>query len=268
MGSVEADIVIQAMSFRYPGSSVDALENVSLEIYPGSVTAILGPNGSGKTTLLHLLLGLLTPTRGKILVKGKDQHDLSRRELSREIGLVAQEDDFSFDLPVLEYVLMGRAPYLKLLQLPDDRDYELAVQALAQLGIGDMAHRSVTTLSGGERQLVTFARVLVQQPSILLLDEPTSHLDLPNTHQILQLVKAMSRQGKTMIFTTHYPNSIPGVASSVILMRAGRVIAAGPSSDMLSEELLSQTYGVEIEVHRSDQRTFVAVRDQSTYSAR
>jgi len=241
-------IEIQGVSFRYGPAEPLVLERIGVNLPVGAITALLGPNGSGKSTLLHLLLGLLTPGEGHIRLLGRDARQYSRREMSRILGLVPQDEHVVFELSVLEYVLLGRAPYLDLLEMPRESDRLLARQALTTAGIAALERRSVTSLSGGERQLATVARALAQEPAILLLDEPTSHLDLANARRILSVLRSLKEQGKTIVLTTHDPNAAASVANHVILLRAGQVLAAGPTATVLTSVHLTATYGVEVEV--------------------
>jgi iron complex transport system ATP-binding protein len=250
-------VEIQDVSFRYASDAPVVLDCVSAIIPEGSITALLGPNGSGKSTLLHLILGLLIPEKGRILLQGRLSQDHSRRETSRILGLVPQEEHIAFDLNVLEYALLGRAPYLDLLEMPKAKDRLLAREALATAGIDALEKRSVPSLSGGERQLAIVARALAQEPAILLLDEPTSHLDLANARRILHVLKRLKEKGKTIILTTHDPNAAAAIADHMILLRAGRVLASAPSALALNSENLSATYGVKVEVSEIQGRRHV-----------
>jgi len=154
----------------------------------------------------------------------------------------------SFDYSLLEYVLMGRAPYLKPLAMPSRKDKELAAEALRAVGMGDMMHRRVTALSGGERQLVLMARALAQQPRLLLMDEATSHLDLGNKLRLMEVVQNLTREGITVVLTTHEPEVAASIASHLVLMRAGKVEHAGPIEEEFTGERLTVTYGVPVEV--------------------
>jgi iron complex transport system ATP-binding protein len=247
------------LCFRYSPVDPEALQHISLEIPAGSITAILGPNGSGKTTLLHLFLGLLTPTSGQIRLLGQVQSSYARREMSRAVGLVPQHEQVMFDLRVLEYVLLGRAPHLGFLELPRESDLQAAAQAVAAAGLNGLENRPVPELSGGERQLATLARALAQQPRVFLMDEPTSHLDLGNRRRVLRVLRELQIQGSTVVFSSHDPNTAAAVADYVILLRQGHVQAAGPVSETLTSEQLSATYGVQVEVLKLDgQRVIVA----------
>ncbi|HQE92036.1 MAG TPA: ABC transporter ATP-binding protein [Anaerolineae bacterium] len=245
---MNAAVSLHGLAFRYTPTAPDVVQDITLDLPAGAVTAILGPNGSGKTTLLHLILGLLTPQCGQILLAGALHADYAHREVSHMLGLVPQEEPAAFNLNVLETVLLGRAPYLTLLQRPGERDYETAFRALETVGIAALWDRPVPALSGGERQLVILARALTQEPDILLLDEPTSHLDVGNARRILRLMRDLRAQGQTVIFTTHDPNAAAATADYVVLMRQGRVLHAGHAAEAMTAAHLSATYDVPIDV--------------------
>jgi iron complex transport system ATP-binding protein len=250
-------ISLKDICFSYIAEGPMVLDHVSVDIPAGSITALLGPNGSGKSTLLHLLLGLLPPAEGKIHLLGRPNGEYTRKESSQAIGLVPQDEHAAFDLSVLEYVLLGRAPYLGLLDMPKTDDRRLARDALAAVGIEVLERRHITSLSGGERQLATIARALAQEPMILLLDEPTSHLDLANARRILHVLRSFKDAGKTVILTTHDPNAASAIADHVILLRAGKVLASTLTADALTCKNLSSTYGVEVEVIKAQDRLIV-----------
>jgi iron complex transport system ATP-binding protein len=245
------------VSFSYDGPGWPVLRDLSLEVPAGTVTAILGPNGSGKTTLLRLLLGVLRPASGTIRLAGRPQEDYSRRERSRFIGLVPQDEHIPFDFSVLEYVLLGRAPYLSPLQMPGAADRQVALEALHLVGMKGMENRLLPNLSGGERQLVTLARALAQQPHVLLMDEPTAHLDLSNQDRLLAIMDDLAARGVTLVLTTHDPNLAASVAGFAVLMRTGKVLAAGPPESTLTPETLSATYDVPVQVYRIDGRRVI-----------
>lgn len=248
---------MEGIRFRYHAARTDVLHGVSLDIAARSVTAVLGPNGSGKTTILRLLLGLSTPQSGQVWLDSRPRGSYSRRQLSRRIGLVPQNEPIAFEMSVLEYVLLGRAPYLGLLELPSSADVEIAQQALFALGLEDLGQRPVSWLSGGERQLVVVARALAQEPAIFLMDEPTSHLDLANRRRILQVLAKLAARGKTVVFTTHDPNAAAAVAEEVVLLRRGHVLATGPVEQVLTMENLTRTYGVDVQVVEFEGRPLV-----------
>jgi iron complex transport system ATP-binding protein len=241
-------ISLSDIVFSYNGRDHTVFDGLSLDIPPGTVTAILGPNGSGKTTLLHLILGILSPREGVILLAHRPRHQYTRRDVGKLLGLVSQDEYIPFNFSVLEYVLLGRAPHLQLLETPGPEDRRVAQQTLANLGLDHLQDRSIQSLSGGERQLVMVARALAQQPRILLMDEPTSHLDLSNKGRVLSIIQRLAAEGVTVVFTTHEPDLAALVAEFVVLMRRGETLAAGPLDAVFTSENLSATYGVPVQV--------------------
>jgi iron complex transport system ATP-binding protein len=250
-------ISLSALSYSYNDSARPVLRDLSLEIPAGTVTAILGPNGSGKTTLLRLLLGVLRPRQGTIALEGRSQSSYSRRELSRLVGLVPQDEHIPFDFSVLEYVLLGRAPYLGPLAMPSAVDQQIALAALQMAGLAQLQHRPLPNLSGGERQLAVVARALAQKPRILLMDEPAAHLDLANKGRLLGIMRELVTEGITLVLTTHDPNTASAVAGFVVLMHQGQVLDAGSTSAMLTQTKLSATYGVAVAVFQIDGRRII-----------
>ena len=236
------------VSYGYRASSLPALQDVSLTIPRGSITAVLGPNGAGKSTLLFLALAWLQPSRGRISLDGRPMGHYSRRAMGRLMGLVPQREHIPFEYSVLEYVLLGRLPYLAPLEQPGTRDYEVSLAALEQVGLCQFADRSVFQLSGGERQLVLIARSLAQQPGLLLLDEPTSHLDLHNKSRLVALLRQLQAQGVSILMTTHEPELASALASLVVLLDGGKVLFCGPPDEALTSQHLSLLYRLPVEV--------------------
>jgi iron complex transport system ATP-binding protein len=226
------------------------LHGVSLAAGRGSVTAILGPNGVGKTTLLNVALGWIRPTSGRVALDGRELVSLSGSERGRQLSLVPQSDHIPFDYSILEYVLLGRAPYIGQLQTPGANDVQLAREALDRVGLGGMGERGVLETSAGERQLVLLARSLAQDPAVLLLDEPSAHLDLANKRRLVELLRREAERGCCIVLTAHEPEFAAAVADWVTLLRDGSVLASGPPDQVMTGELLTTTYGVPITVHR------------------
>ncbi len=236
------------------------LQEVSFDLRPGRVTAILGPNGAGKTTLLYLALGWLVAWTGDILLDGRPLRRHSRQERGRWLALVPQSEYTPFDYTVLEYVLMGRAPHLPPLGMPTGVDYEAALQALEQVGLAALAEHPVPQLSGGEHQLMLLARAIVQSPRLLLLDEPTAHLDLHNKSRIIAMMRSLRSQGVTLLMTNHEPDVVLAVADDVLLMEPGGPVHFGPLEQVFTAEALSRIYHlpirlVDVEGHRQVQWT-------------
>jgi iron complex transport system ATP-binding protein len=242
------------LSFGYQPDAQTVLRAFSLDVQPGSVTAILGPNGTGKTTLLHLALGWLIPQSGRVLLDDRPLGTYSRRDLGRRVALVPQSERIPFDYSILEYVLLGRAPYLAPLAMPGAEDYRISEQVIVQTGLSALGDRAITTLSGGERQLALVARALAQQPRLLLLDEPTSHLDLANKVRLLKLMRELTARGVTLLLSTHEPEVAAAIATHLVLMRDGQVYRAGPLAEVFTAEHLSTTYGVPVSVTQVEGR--------------
>jgi iron complex transport system ATP-binding protein len=225
------------------------LESVDFEVVPGEVVGLVGPNGVGKTTLLRLAGGLLQAKSGEVVLGGRSVASLTRRELAQQVALVPQEFHVSFPFRVGELVMMGRAPHQPLLGLESDRDVALALAALERLGIAHLADRGIDTLSGGERQLVLFARALVQDPDLLLLDEPTAFLDLKHRVDVLQEIRAFARSGRSALVVSHDLSLAARSCDRIVLLQpgagAGRVAAVGRPSEILTAENLRRAFGIE-----------------------
>lgn len=252
-------ISLDGIHFQYDPLDPVVLTDLALDIPSAKITAILGPNGTGKTTLLHILLGLLKPSQGTTRVAGKPHRDYSRQELSRLIGLVPQLESIPFNFSVYEFVLLGRSPYLNPFQLPGKKDHEIASNALDAAGILHLAKKPVMEISGGERQLVHIARVFAQQTQILLLDEPTAHLDLRNQNRILRLLKKMAANGSTAVMTTHDPNAAIYAADHFVLMSQGQISAQGPVDVVITSRNLSEVFQTPIRVEKNNGFTMVVM---------
>jgi iron complex transport system ATP-binding protein len=247
MNSMEL-VKLDNISFGYSGSTNLVLRNFFLGIQSGTVTAILGPNGAGKTTLLHLVLGWLQPKEGILWLDCHPLKSYSRREMGHWMALVPQNEHIPFEFSLLEFVLLGRAPYLPALAMPGEEDYQIAEEALEKVGLIDLKDRSILSLSGGERQLVLMARALVQQPRLLLLDEPTSHLDLNNKERLIRLLRELYAQGVAILFTTHEPEVASALATHLVLIQKGLVLTTGELNAVFTTENLTQLYQLPVEV--------------------
>lgn len=226
----------------------DVFSRVSFTLNPGELFCILGPNGTGKSTLLRCLIDLLDVKDGTVRINGSDIRRMDRQELSRKMAFVPQGYDVAFPYTILEYVLMGRAPYISPFSSPSGEDVRIAQGAIAQVGIGHLMDQPVNEVSGGEHQMALIARALAQEPEILLLDEPTSHLDFGNQMQVLSLVERLRMKGITIIMTSHFPDHAFIVSDKVGIMKDGEFSMIGPAEEVITSDALKDTYQVDVRV--------------------
>lgn len=235
------------LTCAYDGRTV--LEDLCLEAYPGQVLALVGPNGVGKSTLLRAMARLLRPQRGKVLLAERDLWRTSPQQVARQLALAPQSDGVGWPITVEEMVALARAPHRGWLLPLTAGDHAAVQQALEQTGLVHLRDRRLTELSGGERQRAVLARVLAQEPQVLLLDEPTSHLDLKYQSQILGLVQALAHQREmTVVVSLHDLNLAALYADRLALLCEGRLLAVGSAAEVLTPAQLSHVYGVEIVV--------------------
>jgi iron complex transport system ATP-binding protein len=222
-------------------------QGLNLDVAEGQVVALLGPNGSGKTTLLKTLLGLLPPLDGEVVVQGRPLGTMPIRERARWIAYVPQVHAGTFAFTVEDVVLMGRSAHRSVFTGPSIRDRDVAHAAMARLGIGHLAGRPYTMISGGERQLALIARALAQEPRIVILDEPTASLDFGNQGKVMREIRALAGAGHGILFTTHDPNHALRAADRAYLLREGERIAEGPVGAVLTRERLEDLYRAPVE---------------------
>ncbi|MEM2128272.1 MAG: ABC transporter ATP-binding protein [Candidatus Methanomethylicaceae archaeon] len=250
---------ISKLQFSYGGQF--SVRADSLDVQGGEVLTLVGPNGSGKTTLLKCINALLKPASGSIEVCGRDIREYSRNELSRAIGYVPQSHTPSFPFSVLDVVLMGRVSYLSIFQQPSKNDYRKAEEALSTVGILPMRDRTYTNISGGERQLVLIARAIAQEPRLLLLDEPTAHLDFRNQVTTLETVRRLSRErGIGVVMSLHDPNHALMYSDKIALMRGGEILHRGAPGDVISVGTIEEVYGIPVEMFDHCGRKFILPR--------
>jgi iron complex transport system ATP-binding protein len=242
---------LRDLSFAY-GRGAHArvvLSQVSLDVTRGSVVGLLGPNGSGKTTLLRVISGVLPAASGSLLLDGEPIGRMARRTLARRVAVVPQETRATFDFTVLEMVLMGRYPHLGPFELEGPSDVEIARSALHATGTAALEDRAFATLSGGEKQRVVIAGALAQASDMLLLDEPTTALDLRYQFEILAVLRKLNAErGTTLVVSTHDLNLAAALCERVVLLRNGSVLAHGPTSDTLTADNIRALYDVDADV--------------------
>ena len=238
---MEPILTLRKAGFRY-GSSW-AVRGVDLDVFPGEMLGILGPNGSGKTTLLKLLDGMLLPHEGEVLVRGKNIVTLKRGEVAKVVAMVAQENFFRFAFSVLEVVLMGRFPHLGKLQFERDKDLEIAVDALRATHSLELSERSIHELSGGEKQRVLLARALAQEPGVILLDEPTSFLDLKYKKEIFDLIASLStKEGLAVVIVSHDIDLTAQYCHRIVMLKNGSVHLAGVPDQVIDAAIIEEVY--------------------------
>ncbi len=242
---------VENIHFKHSRGPEDILKGISFKAPESRMAAILGPNGSGKTTLFKCIAGLWRPRQGMIRHGGRDMTKLSYSERARLIAVVPQEHDPPFPYTVADMVLMGRASHVSLFSAPSAKDIEAADAAIDRVGIGCLRTRPYTKISGGERQLVLIARALAQETPLLLLDEPTSHLDFRNQILILGKVREIvRRKGLTVLMTLHDPNLAMQFSDHVVMIAEGTVLAQGPPEGVLTTENLKRMYALDVTVIR------------------
>jgi iron complex transport system ATP-binding protein len=245
---------IQGVQFSY--GTVTALEDISLSIESGEVLSLVGPNGSGKTTLLKCINRILKPKMGTILVEGRDVSRVELKELARSLGYVPQSAPATFPLTVYDTVLLGRKPHVnwKL----SERDKEIAFGVLRLMQLDDMALRLFNELSGGEKQKVLMARALSQEPQVLLLDEPTSNLDLKHQLEVLGLVvDFVKNKGLSSVMAMHDLNLASRFSTRIVMLKQGGIYAAGEPGEVLNSDIIKEVYGVVTTVNNDSGRPHV-----------
>lgn len=235
-------IEARELTISYPGAARPALDRVSMTVPTGSFYAVLGPNGSGKSTLMRALLGVRPIESGEALLDGRPARAWARKELARAVGAVAQSESIAFPLSTRELVGMGRYPHLGALEPARAADRAAVQSALEVCDLVHLASRDVTTLSGGEFQRARIARALCQEPSALVLDEPTASLDIRHQMAILELLRASADRGMTVLLVTHSLDRAAQFADRILLLAAGTVAAEGKPSDVLRSETLASVY--------------------------
>jgi iron complex transport system ATP-binding protein len=243
---------LEARGLGYGYSQRAVGRDLDLQVSAGEVLAVLGPNGGGKTTLFRTLLGLLPAQAGAVLLDGHALASLPRGEVAQRAGYVPQGHTPQFAFTVREAVLMGRTSHIGLFAAPGAADRDAAERAIRALGIGELAERVVTELSGGERQLAMIARALAQGARALVLDEPTASLDFGNQVRVLREIRRLAAEGYAIVFSTHDPGQAFLAASRVLLLAQGGARHQGTPEEVITAANLRQAYGVDVRVQAVD----------------
>jgi iron complex transport system ATP-binding protein len=243
------DVTGLSVSYKRGERSFAALKEVSLSVASGEVLGLVGPNGSGKTTLIRAVTGGVATSSGRIELSGEDADELSQSERARRVAVVPQNPVLPDAFTVLEMVLMGRTPHLRLLQNESTHDVEAARQAMEATSTWELAERPLGELSGGERQRVVLARALAQETQLLLLDEPTAHLDIGHQGSVLSLVRRLCRdEGKGVLAVVHDLTLAAQYCDRLVLLRDGEVAAEGTADETLRRDVLERVYGARVSV--------------------
>jgi iron complex transport system ATP-binding protein len=235
------------VSFAYHKEPV--VQRMSLSVEPGEFIGILGPNGSGKSTLLKMLGGILKPDAGTVLLKGKDLREYNRKILAQSIAWLPQEHSMAFSFRVDEIVLMGRHPYLSPMTFEGQKDYDIADQAMRTTDTTHLSDRQFTDISGGEKQRVMMACAIAQEPEVLLLDEPTTALDIKYQLEIISILDRLNHNdGMTLIMAMHDLHLASKYCRRLILIDKGKIVKDGMPEEVLQKEILESVYGVQLKV--------------------
>lgn len=250
--------LLEASRLNFAYSTAPVVVDVSLKLPRGAIGAVIGANGSGKSTLVRLLAGLIEPASGTVMFDGTPLAQLHARERAKRIAYVPQSSSTVFPFTALEVVLTGRSPYSGRFRFESLRDEQIALAALDTLDALHLASRHITELSGGERQLVTVARALAQEPEVMLLDEPASALDLKHRTQLAKALRRLrDERGIAVLMVTHDLMLLDASVDVLFAMKSGRLVASGTPEMVLNDYVLGDVYDAPVRTRRGDGRTFV-----------
>lgn len=236
--------------FGYPGNPI--LKDINFELNTGEIVCVLGKNGAGKTTLFKSMLGILKPLSGSVLLNGKPIEHWNRTQFARLVGYIPQARSLPFPFTVMDVVLFGRTAHMSAFASPGKKDRMLAEECMELLNITDLKNRTFTQLSGGEQQLVIIARALAQQPSFLIMDEPTSSLDFGNQIKIIRQVNELKNNSIGIIMATHSPDHAFMCNANVAIVHDNRIWKTGQSEVVITDEVLKQLYDIDVSVQYSN----------------
>jgi ABC-type cobalamin/Fe3+-siderophores transport system ATPase subunit len=244
-------LVLSDLTFSYTGTNQTIIKNVNLQIPQGSVTSLLGLNGSGKTTLLLLILGFLKPNAGKIrYVHGEMVTTIE--DLNGSVGYLPQLENIPFDYPVNDFIMLGRSPRIKLFTVPNERDYMQVRKIQEFLELNEIQNKKLHQISGGELQRVRIARTLAQEPAIILMDEPMTHLDIKHKKYISELLKELAIQGRIVLYSTHDPLDALNNSDYCILLKKNTRSYSGASRELRNSNVLSRYFDMKIEIKNGE----------------
>lgn len=246
---------IEDVSFSY--NNQPTLEDISLDIEPGTLLALVGPNGSGKTTLLNLISGLIRPRKGRIDLDGTPLDQFKPQALARKVAALEQEHPVGFDFTVQEVIQWGRIPHRGRFSRWTSHDAKVVQETMNTTHTAHLWQRSIQALSGGERQRVFLAMALAQEPQLLLLDEPTSHLDLKHQVEILALARQLTQGGLTVVMAIHDLNLAANYADQVAILHQGKLVKQGPPKTTLTEGVIASVWEVATEILKKENEIYI-----------
>lgn len=249
---MKEDVIVKIQNLNWAYNGIKILDGISLNIKQGTFTGILGPNGAGKTTLLKLILNLLQSERDSVLIEDKDIRIYSRRELAKIEAYVPQSIKIDFNFTVEQIVLMGRTPFLGRFDRESSKDLKIANWAMKETGILELKKKLITQLSGGELQRVIIARALTQEPEILALDEPTSHLDIHHQINILSILRSLSiKKNLTIIAVLHDVNHALEYCDNLFLLNQGKIISTGSPEKVITPKIMKEVYNLNVKIENN-----------------
>ncbi len=237
------DVIDVYFSYKKGGWS---LRNINMKVYPSEGVGIVGPNGCGKSTLIKLITGYYTPEKGEIYLKGRPLHSYTRREMACIVGVLPQIIPDGFPFKVLDFVIMGRYPYMRYFDMEDEEDIYIALEAMEETSTIQLRDRYIQELSGGERQRVFIARVLAQRAEVIIMDEPLVYLDISYQSEILKmLMELRKKKGISTIIVSHNIRNLAEFSDRLIIMKDGCIVDDGPSSLLMKKSGLGELFGCE-----------------------
>ncbi len=239
---------LEAKNITFSYNTTAIIKDITLSLEQGEFLGIIGPNGAGKSTMLRILCGILEPQSGNVLILNKNIRDIDRKNRAQKISFVPQETHFALNFLVEDVVLLGRYPYLSPFQREQREDIEAVEHALAYANVMEFRKRPINSLSSGERQRVVLARALVQQPEILLLDEPTSHLDLHHQYAIMELLRKLNAERLSIITVNHDLNLASLYCQRLVLMHEGTIFSEGSPQSLINGKTLKQVYKTDVKI--------------------
>lgn len=236
--------LLEAMHVGFSYGDHEVLADIQLAIREGDFIGIIGPNGAGKSTLIRILAGFLKPSRGAVRLNGRAMASLSKKAIARNLAVVAQVEPTDFGFSVEEEVMLGRAPHHAGLYFETQADRRIVERAMSETGVRSLAERQLTEISGGERQRVRISRALAQQPRVLLLDEPTTHLDLHAQLTLAELARGINRSGLAVVMVSHDINFVVRCCKSVIMLHEGGFRFRGSPHEVITEQNIAEVFHI------------------------